>query len=395
MSSEALAPRLSTQERKRLAELEQVVEEDLGRFVAVGRALLEIRDQRLYRETHARFRDYLEERWSISRSRGYQLIDAAKVSELVSTMVDTPPNERQTRELVPLLREDEQVLVTVWRELKTTYGDNLTTASVRDAVDRYVIAERSRLATARSDALRAERQAEDAATGNGIVTFRHGDFRDLVCTLADGSVALLLTDPPYGIDYQGRPYFFQQGTIPGDRTPQEAADLLAEALCLLRSKLAATAHVLVFTGWRQEPITRSLLEAADLTLRSSLVWAKDGHGVGDWRHAFGPAHERIVHATAGDARMRYRQPDVLRYPRVKRHQHPTEKPVELLEQLIRATSNPGQLVCDPVCGVASTLIAAIRTGRRGWGSELDRDYYARGEARLATAVAEAKTGAAG
>jgi site-specific DNA-methyltransferase (adenine-specific) len=188
--------------------------------------------------------------------------------------------------------------------------------------------------------------------------------------------------------YERRPYFFQGGSFAGDRNPEEAATLLADALTSLMPKLATDAHVLVFIGWKQEPQIRSLVEAAGLTLRSSIVWVKEHHGVGDTVHAFAPAHERIVYATAGAARLRMRLPDVLYAPRVKPHAHPTQKPVELLEQLICATVSPGELVCDPFAGVASTHVACVRCGRRAWGCELDPTYYAVGLERIRDAARE-------
>jgi hypothetical protein len=76
----------------RLGELEAIVERGRETFIEVGNALRAIRDERLYRQTHARFEDYLRQRWDMSRSRGYQMIDAANVAGMlapVSTMVDT------------------------------------------------------------------------------------------------------------------------------------------------------------------------------------------------------------------------------------------------------------------------------------------------------------------
>jgi hypothetical protein len=66
-------------------------------------SLLAIRNGNLYRKGYSTFEAYCLDRWGISRSRAYQLIDAAKVAENVSTMVDTPlPSERQARPLAPL-----------------------------------------------------------------------------------------------------------------------------------------------------------------------------------------------------------------------------------------------------------------------------------------------------
>jgi hypothetical protein len=130
------APELSAPERQRLAELEAVVERGLDTFAEVGRALLEIRDERLYRETHGTFEAYLRQRWGMSRRRGYQLIDAARVSTVVDTAgLPAPPSERVARELAPVLRaEGEQAVVEVVRSLRAKYGDRVTHKVVEEAV---------------------------------------------------------------------------------------------------------------------------------------------------------------------------------------------------------------------------------------------------------------------
>jgi hypothetical protein len=85
----ALPEPLEPAERDRLAELEGAVDRGRRPFLEVGNALAEIRDGRLYREAHPTFDGYLRERWGMGRSRGYQLIDAAQVAGVVSTVVDT------------------------------------------------------------------------------------------------------------------------------------------------------------------------------------------------------------------------------------------------------------------------------------------------------------------
>lgn len=55
--------------------------------------------------------------------------------------------------------------------------------------------------------------------------------------------------------------------------------------------------------------------------------------------------------------------------------HPTQKPVELLKFLIETFTDPGDVVIDPVAGSGSTLIAAERIGRKGYGFEIKKDFY--------------------
>ena len=68
--------------------------------------------------------------------------------------------------------------------------------------------------------------------------------------------------------------------------------------------------------------------------------------------------------------------------------HPTQKPVALMEYLIRSYSNEGDTVLDNACGSATTLIACLNTGRHGIGMERDAEIYATAKARLAAAQAE-------
>lgn len=55
--------------------------------------------------------------------------------------------------------------------------------------------------------------------------------------------------------------------------------------------------------------------------------------------------------------------------------HPTQKPVKLLENLIKIFTDPGEVVIDPVAGSGSTIVAAINTGRKGYGFEIKKDFY--------------------
>ena len=73
-------------------------------------------------------------------------------------------------------------------------------------------------------------------------------------------------------------------------------------------------------------------------------------------------------------------------PREKVHgRHPTQKPDALLEQVILASSRPGDLVLDPFAGSGTTGVAALRHGRRFLGIERERAYAALALRRLAAA----------
>lgn len=90
---------ITDEEHQRLLGLEEVIDAGLISFVAVGTALTEVRDDRLYREQYPTFEAYCADRWGISRPRAYELMSAAVV---VSGMPDTGPvpvNPRQANAL--------------------------------------------------------------------------------------------------------------------------------------------------------------------------------------------------------------------------------------------------------------------------------------------------------
>jgi adenine-specific DNA-methyltransferase len=79
--------------------------------------------------------------------------------------------------------------------------------------------------------------------------------------------------------------------------------------------------------------------------------------------------------------------DVWTIPNVKSNHvektiHPCQFPVELIERLVLSMTDPGDWVFDPYLGVGSTIIAAIRHGRRGAGAELNREYAEIAAARI-------------
>ena len=96
---------LSHAEEVRLDALETTIDRNLTAFIAVGEALYEIRESRLYRADHATFDEYLESRWDITRQRAAQLVAGAQVATIAVNHGLQIENERQARELVGLTEE--------------------------------------------------------------------------------------------------------------------------------------------------------------------------------------------------------------------------------------------------------------------------------------------------
>lgn len=126
---------LAVSEKKRLAELEAVVERGLQTFVEVGAALMEIRDSRLYREHYDTFANYCRERWGVQRRRAYQLMDAAAVVGNVKDFSHPPQVESHAAPLSKLDPDDQSA---AWqRAVESAPDGRVTGAHVEEIVKEY------------------------------------------------------------------------------------------------------------------------------------------------------------------------------------------------------------------------------------------------------------------
>jgi site-specific DNA-methyltransferase (adenine-specific) len=207
-----------------------------------------------------------------------------------------------------------------------------------------------------------------------LVTLVQSDARELLATLPADSVDLIITDPPYHLD-RGGDYFrtwFQE--LPDEAWP--------EILSHLQRVLREDRHCYLFCDRRTQPLFDDAAHDAGFRVHSPLVWNKASIGLGSgcWR----PQHELIAFYEKGHRPGNSRrESDLISHPRISRG-YPTEKPIPVLERLIRQASQPGELILDPFCGSGNVGQAARNLGRRALLADVDAVCAAR-RLRLTTA----------
>jgi site-specific DNA-methyltransferase (adenine-specific) len=236
--------------------------------------------------------------------------------------------------------------------------------------------------------------------------------------IADGSIDLLIADPPYGLgkDY-GNDSDLRRGAEYFEWTRRWADSFLP--------KLKPNGCLYVFLSWQHSPEVFSYFKTRMLMI-NEIVWDRRVPSMGGSTRKWSSVHDTIgFFAMARDyhfdidavripydaetkkARSRsifvgkkwlevgYNPKDVWSVSRLHRQDperadHPTQKPLEIVERMVLASCPEGGLVVDPFMGSGTTMVAASMNGRRSVGFEINADYFAIAQARLAAAAPRAE-----
>jgi site-specific DNA-methyltransferase (adenine-specific) len=225
-----------------------------------------------------------------------------------------------------------------------------------------------------------------------------GDALDLLPQVPDGSVDLIVTDPPFAIDFKAqRLNYNRKGSnvlegyqeIPEAEYGEFSKRWIAEA----ERVLSPTGSMYIFSGWNR---LRDILEGIDdagLTTVNHLIW-KYQFGVFT-KKKYVTSHYHILFVVKDLKRYTFNKID--HYPEdvwvinreywKGRKKTPTKLPSELVKKILSYSSNPGDLVLDPFLGSGTVAVVAQAEGRHFLGFEVVPEYCA-----FAQAAVSPKTG---
>lgn len=242
-----------------------------------------------------------------------------------------------------------------------------------------------------------------------------GDVIEALQSLRDASVDLIFADPPYNI---GKKFI----DLP-DRWESDGSylDWSYKWLNLSIKKLKDTGTMYVMTATQNMPYFDLFLRDK-LTILSRVVWYYDSSSV-QARKYFGSLYEPILHCVKNENNYTFNANDILvqartgavrklidyrksvptvynsmkvpgnvwhiprvRYRMAEYENHPTQKPIALLERIVRASSNEGDLVVDPFSGTFTTSYVAKQLKRKSIGIEINEEYLKIGLRRLQIAT---------
>ncbi len=239
-----------------------------------------------------------------------------------------------------------------------------------------------------------------------------GDALEVMANgIQDNSIDLIFVDPPYNIgkDFNGRKDKWN--------SEKEYLDWCCQWLDLCVKKLKDTGSLYVMAATQNMPHIDLYLRGK-LEILSRIVWYYDSSGV-QAKQYYGSLYEPILFCVKDKNQYTFNSNDILvdaktgaqrklidyrkavpamyntkkvpgnvweiprvRYRMDEYEDHPTQKPIALLERIITASSNPGDLILDPFSGTFTTSFVAKQLGRRSIGIEIDEKYVKIGLRRL-------------
>ena len=211
------------------------------------------------------------------------------------------------------------------------------------------------------------------------------DCLDGMKDIKSGSIDLIVTDPPYLINYKtnrrnDKNHEFTK-VIANDDNTELIEEYIKECYRILKDDTA----MYMFCSPKTVDFFKQKIDETGFRIKNLIVWDKGNWTADDLKCQFGQSYEFIILANKGRKTINgKRLSDIWSFKRVvgKKQIHQNQKPIRLIEQCILKHSDEGDLVFDGFMGSGTTAVASINTNRDYIGFEVDTHYYNLSEQRL-------------
>ena len=218
---------------------------------------------------------------------------------------------------------------------------------------------------------------------NYIGKIINADCMDILKQLPDKCIDLVLTDPPYGMNYQSSWRTDKYKKIEGDNDLKWLPAFLEE----LKRVSKQNSIWYIFCSWHKVDVFKQEIEKVK-NIKNILIWNKNNFGSGDLLCDFAPKYEMIIFCNYNKKLNGKRIPNVLNFAKTDNSLHPTQKPVDLFGCLIDKATQENDLVLDCFSGSGTTAIACHNLKRRFICIEKDPEYWAKSCERLKAVQAQ-------
>lgn len=211
-----------------------------------------------------------------------------------------------------------------------------------------------------------------------MIDLRQGDCLELMKDIKDKSIDLIVTDPPYLINYKtnrrkDKTHDFCT-VINNDDNYDMIHKYINECYRILKDNTA----IYMFCNCDRVDYFKQELEKAGFKIKKMIIWVKNNHTAGDLKAQFGKQYEILFLANKGRCLFNgKRLTDVWYFDKVvgTAQLHQNQKPVNIIKQCIEKHSKENDIVFDGFMGSGTTGVACVNTNRNFIGIELDEKYF--------------------
>jgi len=214
-----------------------------------------------------------------------------------------------------------------------------------------------------------------------------GDCLEVMQWIPDRSVNLLLTDPPYNVSMKSN--FHTMGRKGVDFGEWDKDFDQRTWLSVACDKIKKGGSAVIFNSYKNIGTMVDVLVEKGLVVKELLIWRKTNPMPRNRDRLYVTSIEVAIWAVKGRGWTFNRQREtyenaIFESPSVhhSRRFHPTQKPVEIIEEIIKIHTDQGDTILDPFIGSGTTAVAAVKTGRNFIGIELDSEYVEIGNRRI-------------
>lgn len=196
----------------------------------------------------------------------------------------------------------------------------------------------------------------------------NADCFEVMAGLSDKSVDCVITDPPYGIDFQSHRRKEKYDKIQNDNDLSFLDDLNKELFRVMKDNT----HIYQFCAFKTVDKFKISFEKY-FELKNIIVWNKGNFGTGNY---YRYKYEFCLFGIKGDRKIKSRAiPDVIDCDGTNNKLHPTQKPTNLIRILMEQSSDENEVVFDPFMGSGTTGEVAKMLNRDFIGCEINKEYF--------------------
>ena len=204
-----------------------------------------------------------------------------------------------------------------------------------------------------------------------------GDCLEHVKHIKNNSIDLVVTDPPYLINYKTNHRLDKDHKFCKPILNDSNESLITNIIAELYRVMKDNTSMYMFCSADKVDFFKQELEKK-FTIKNMIIWVKNNHTAGDLKGAFGRKYEIIFLVSKGRSLFNGKRiTDVWSFDRVtgKNQTHQNQKPLDLIRLCVNKHSNEGDLVLDPFAGSGTTGIACQQLNRQYILIEQDKEYF--------------------